>query len=278
MSSRPPLPESCPSPVTDLPQSVEPHFRLWDELADLSAGNISQALCHCMDSLCESVQADNAFWLGLVRMDTGPQSRDPYAGWRIRCAEVLKPEHTSSERMQKGLQLLHQETPSADAQAVMADAGTFRVHSLGTGVLDLESFMQTEHYDFFFRQKNINDRIWVVFPVNEDVESCFMIDTHTPDRFFTESELNRIATALRGVKWFHRRLLLSHGLGISEQPLTPAERRLLPELLAGDTEKVIADRIGLTQPTVHQYATSIYRKFDVRGRTEFMAIWLKGRF
>lgn len=65
--------------------------------------------------------------------------------------------------------------------------------------------------------------------------------------------------------------------GISEVPLTPAEQRLLPELLTGDSEKVIAERLSLTPGTAHQYAVGLYRKFGVRGRIEFMALWLRGQ-
>jgi DNA-binding NarL/FixJ family response regulator len=85
-----------------------------------------------------------------------------------------------------------------------------------------------------------------------------------------------VAQALRGIKWFHRQLLLGHGFGASEKPITVAERRIIKGLLSGATEKVIAEEANLTCGTVHQYATRIYRKFGVNGRAEFMALWLGG--
>jgi len=141
----------------------------------------------------------------------------------------------------------------------------------------METFRQTEHYDLFYRQPGISDRMWVVFPVNGDAESYFVFDAYDDGRRFSTQELYMAAEALRGIKWFHRLQLLSHGLGICDAPLTQPERRILPELLSGASEKVIAHRLNLTQGTVHQYVTSVYRKFGVRGRAEFMALWLRGR-
>ena len=253
-------------------------YQLWDELADFPPGEIGRALTHCLARICDWIGAQNAFWLAVVRMaGEDMASVDPFRGWRIRCAEVLNPECTSPDRMRKGMDLLRKADSGEESRAMIAEAGQFRVRSLGTGLVDLESFRKTAHYDFFYRQRNINDRIWVVFPVNADTESYCFFDTYENGRRFKRNELYLAAEALRGLKWFHRQLMLSHGIGIGSAPLSPAERRLLPELLSGHTEKIIAQRLGLTRATVHQYVTALYRKYGVRGRTEFMALWLRGR-
>jgi len=254
-------------------------YALWDELADFSSAQSSDALKHCMGEICHWIDAQNAFWAGTVRMVNGDLAeRDPVGGWRIGAAEVLNPECTTPERMKRAVKVLHTDNPSADALGVLAGAGRFRVHSLGTGLVkDLAAFKQTEYYEFFYAQRNIHDRIWAVFPVNDDTEAIFFFDSYRNGRRFSAAEMDLVGNALRGIKWFHRQQLLSRGLGVSNTPLSSSERRVLPELLSGDTEKVIAERMGLTPATVHQYTTAVYRKFGVRGRTGFMALWLNGR-
>nr|WP_246500099.1 helix-turn-helix transcriptional regulator [Azospirillum soli] len=83
-----------------------------------------------------------------------------------------------------------------------------------------------------------------------------------------------MARILRGIKWFHRQVLLSHGLLVAASPLTAAERKVLHLFLTGLPEKLIAERLGRSQHTIHDTVASIYRKFGVSSRSALMAIWL----
>lgn len=254
-------------------------FRLWDELSNIKHSRIDEGLTHCLQTICNWIGAQNAFWIGAVRISDGNKaSTDLLNGWRVGGIQILNSQYTSTESVQKGIKNLDTGEPGITTRVLAESAGHFRAYSLGTGIVDIEAFKQTPHYDYFYRKPNIVDRIWVVFPVNVDAESYFVFDriSKTPSHF-TSDEIRLTAKALRGIKWFHRLLLLSRGLGIGNTPLTPAERRVLPHLLAGSSEKVIADKLKLTQGTVHQYVTSMYRKLGVRGRTQFMALWLQGR-
>ena len=53
--------------------------------------------------------------------------------------------------------------------------------------------------------------------------------------------------------------------------LSPRMRQTLERLLAGDSEKQIAARLCLSQPTVHQYVTALHRHFGVSSRGELLA-------
>ena len=265
--------------ITSLVAQYRPQIHvLWDELADYSPGDINDAVKFCMRTLCEWIDVQNAFWIGTVRMAADAQTESgTLYGWRIMAADVLNPECTSPERLARGMKMLSNPDPGMETRAMMAGAGEFRVHSFHSGAFDLAQFKQTDHFDFFYRERNINDRMWVVFPINEDVELYYLFDTYEDGRCFTAAERELLGEALRGLKWFHRQLLLNRGLGICKEPLTPAERRVIPDILTGATEKIMAVRLNLTQATVHQYVTRVYKKFGVRGRTAFMALWLKGR-
>ena len=114
----------------------------------------------------------------------------------------------------------------------------------------------------------------MAFPVNEDAESWFGIHRALDCPPFTEAERDVIAYALRGIKWFHRQLMLSHGLLLAATPLTPNERRVLHLLLTGRSEKLIAAELDRSYHTVHECVTAIFRKFGVNNRAALMALWL----
>ncbi|UZR30671.1 helix-turn-helix transcriptional regulator [Methylococcus mesophilus] len=256
-------------------------FELWDELNHFGMHESHEAMKLCMERICMWLGARDALWVGIVRFLKGAAGeKDGLCGWRIRAIAPLRPQYHDARNYQKvvktGYPDMHPD-PGATNIALAGSAGAFRAYTLMSGdLVDLNSFRQTEHYDFYYRQPGIYDRIWVGFPVNADTESIFCFDRIAEERPFNQEELDLAAFVLRGIKWFHRQLLLSHGLGLCENPLTQAEHRVIRLLLSGMPERTIAAELGLSQGTAHQYATRIYRKFGVRGRTEFTALWLQG--
>ena len=57
--------------------------------------------------------------------------------------------------------------------------------------------------------------------------------------------------------------------------MPPRLKGLLFELLDGDSEKEIANRLGLSRHTVHEYVKAIYARLDVSSRGELMARWIE---
>ena len=53
--------------------------------------------------------------------------------------------------------------------------------------------------------------------------------------------------------------------------LSPRQLQTLDRLLRGDSEKQIAGALKLSQATVHEYVTGLYRHFKVSSRGELMA-------
>jgi DNA-binding CsgD family transcriptional regulator len=64
---------------------------------------------------------------------------------------------------------------------------------------------------------------------------------------------------------------------LDETGLTPRMRQTLHSLLAGDSEKQVAAKLGVSQHTVHVYVKKLYRKFDVCSRGELLAKWVRKR-
>src|SRR5262249_7669007 len=128
--------------------------------------------------------------------------------------------------------------------------GVFRARLLRE--LAPPGFSATADYDVLYRARDVRDAIFVVFPVNEDAESYFgwyRIGAGRPT--FSTLDRDVLAYALRALKWFHRRVMLHHGLLIARAPLTPTERRVVSLLLTERVEKEIAHDLGLTLATTH---------------------------
>ncbi len=277
------MPARQPSPVNSprLQAHIADIFELWDELNDFGRDKTDAALKHCMERICSWLDAQDAFWIGAVHVLNAPHKRstDALSGWRIRAIQPLHPRYHDTRHYKKVVKAAdHADLElGATSIALGASSGRFRGYTLQSGhLVDLEAFQQTAHYDFYYRQHDIRDRIWVVSPVNADTESYFCFDRMGDRPPFDEDDLELAAFALRGIKWFHRQLMLSQGLGLCEEPLTPAEQRVIRGLLSGASERKIAETMKLSQGTVHQYATRIYQKFAVQGRVEFTALWLSG--
>ena len=151
-------------------------------------------------------------------------------------------------------------------------AGTFRANRL-RDIVDSEWFASPS-YRSYYQDLGTVDAIWVVFPVNKDTESYFGIFRAPGTPPFTETERDVVAYALRGIKWFHRQIMLSYGMPVAETPLTPNERRVLHLLLTGLSEKLIAAEMDRSYHTVHECITAIFRKFGVNNRAGLMSLWL----
>jgi DNA-binding NarL/FixJ family response regulator len=62
-----------------------------------------------------------------------------------------------------------------------------------------------------------------------------------------------------------------------ERPFFRRAAQTLDALLGGASEKEIADRMGLSVHTVHQYVKTVYRALGVRSRAELMARCMRPR-
>jgi DNA-binding CsgD family transcriptional regulator len=263
--------------TTELPtaRQLPEILRLWDHLSDTHASELDSGSLHLMRTISEWIGADKAFWNGILRIARGASARrDPQHGWRTKSIQTLQ-RSALIDRASAHV-LREQRTGAAPMTicALMAQAGRFRscrLHEL----VDLSVFRETDHYKHVFEPFGIVDRIYIAFPVNDEVESLYCFDRFHPQRPFTERERNLAAFALRAIKYFHRELLLSHGLQVAREPLMPSERRILAALLTGKSEKEIAAGLNVSYATVHSAITAILRKFGVNSRAALMTLWLQ---
>ncbi len=121
------------------------------------------------------------------------------------------------------------------------------------------------------RMGGIDDVLTSVFQVSDDgAISGIALNRAIGDRDFSPRER-------RLLEFFHAELgrLIRGPLVSATEPgleqLSPRLRQTLACLLEGDSEKQVAARIGLSRATVHQYVTTLYRRFGVRSRGQLVA-------
>jgi DNA-binding CsgD family transcriptional regulator len=252
--------------------SREDIHRLWDELADFGVDRSAQAATHLMSFLCERGGAWNATWAGATRLDGG-RDDDPLKSWRVGAVQALHAilPHPDEGHFKEILKIWEKREIDPSFLLPMRDVGTFRTYSFRRELP--EDWFKSTFYQRHYASVGTFDAVFVAFPLNADCESHFGFYAR---KRFTDGQIAMFAHALRGIKWFHRNLMLGQGLLMASSPLSATERRVLQLLLTDASEKHFAHQLGLASSTVHQYVVGIYRKFGVRSRAGLTRLWLSG--
>lgn len=243
---------------------------LWDEMATLPASEPERGLRTLFAGVGDLIGSGHGLWLCAVRLSDACD--DPMLGWRVRAAFFHGEMPADRKTYARSAKRLDDGEVDESTHNHVRQAGVFRATLLADHTS--EGFFERDHYLDHYKGRGINDRLFVILPVNEDLESYFMFDRLLGEPNFSHRDLAIARYALRSLGWFNRQLNLSYGQLIAEEPLTPTERRTLTELLAGNAEKQIAESLTQSPHTTHQHVKSIFRKFNVRSRAELTALWL----
>lgn len=238
--------------------------QVWDRLARFDTAKNDEALDFLLDELCQLVNGTTAAWIGAVRLKTRAPN-DPLLGWRPRIFHVLDSKPDIEEFIKKKTLSIDKVGPDPSLQSHVRMSGTFRVYTLDS-IVD-KDWYQSSYYLMQKARNGLIDRLYAVTPINKDIECYMIVDRVGKQPLFNRNDCQLAAALLCSLTWFQQKVALSYGLHISSATLTSSERRILQQLLTERSEREIADQLKLTYNTVHSYATSIYRKFDVKGRT-----------
>lgn len=246
-------------------------YRMWDELAEFPVSECDAALTCLLSRLCSIFSAQNALWSVVVRLPS-PASGDALNGWRPRLVRLLKPLPPVAASVQEQFDKLW--SPSVDVSQVLAVAGDepFRIRLLFEALPP--EWFGGEHYRRHYLAVGHADSMSMRCALNEDVRIHLFLFRGTDAPRFAPADKAPFELALRGLKWFYRQQLLSHGLLIANAALTATERKVLLELLAGKLEKEIASDLDHSPNTTHIHVKSIYSKFGVHNRAALTSLWL----
>ncbi|MBB4120748.1 response regulator transcription factor [Martelella radicis] len=246
-------------------------YALWDELSDFEASRMPEARVHLLSTVCNMIDARQANWIGAVRL-AGNMHRDPLFGWRPRSHSALYPDAETARTIQEAFALMEKGEPDITTIRNAELAGQFRVFMLDE--LATPEWFESYSYKTFYRSLDRLDSIWVGIPINADAEIQIGFHRALSQPRFSERERRIVAHALRGIRWFYRLQMLSEGIGVASEPLTPMESKVLCDLLQGLSERQIAENNGQSPHTVHDHVKRIYRKYGVSSRASLMALWL----
>lgn len=243
--------------------------RLWDELSEFEAAKNEDALMHLLATVAEMVGAQNAYWMGVVRLTD--DERDLLHGWRPRLLRYLRPLPNDEKFSQQKIRSIQRGKGDEAQIAHTRLAGTYRACRLRD--LVSPAWFHGESYQGYL-DRSVHDSLVVGVPVNSMAEAYYGFLRMRADDPFTEAQRDVAFHALRGLTWFHRQVLLAHGVHAARAPLSPMERRLLALLLTDRSEKLIAADLGVTASTVHTYVRDVLRKLGVSGRGGLISLWL----
>jgi DNA-binding CsgD family transcriptional regulator len=144
-------------------------------------------------------------------------------------------------------------------------------------VLNLDQWNRCESFQRFHRRMDMDAGILSMCPLS----TCGVSYHHTLSvrRSFGEAPFS--LRDVRLVDQLHREVAPDIGrhLAPAHEPsasrLSPRLQETLQCLLDGLSEKQIADSLDISRTTVHEYVTSLYRRFGVSGRAELMARWIR---
>lgn len=118
------------------------------------------------------------------------------------------------------------------------------------------------------------DRLVGVCSLSETVECYLGVDRAEGCNMFEPADRDKLREVVCGLVPLCTRLAMSYGLHEHQQPLTARERETFLLLLGGMAEKAMADWMGVTAATVHQYVTRTYSKLAVNSRAELVEHWI----
>lgn len=246
---------------------------LWDEMAQGSASRSVEMMECVLSRLSELVDAQQAYWMGTLRLQAIAET-DPVQGWRARHIHYLKPSAEREAIRKEHYRRLDKGQIDPSIHENLKGAGQrFRINIKHKMVSD--EWYETEFHQTMFVPLEICDVVYVAMPVSQDVESWMAFERCGKERpNFGDKEQMLLEYAIRPTQWFHKQLLLHHGVLLAEETLNASERRVMASLLTNKTEAEIAEELALSPSTVHTYCMRICRKFGVRGRNGLISLWL----
>jgi len=142
-------------------------------------------------------------------------------------------------------------------------------------LLDDDTWYRHPCYQDYFRPADNDDTV-ISVQRRDDRNEAVLLNANrcVGDRPFGTRELLLIdlttheLTRRIGTRLCTRRHKSMHGL-------TPRQRQTLERLLAGDSEKQIAQHLGIRPGTVHDHAKALHRHFGVQSRGELMAYFVR---
>jgi DNA-binding CsgD family transcriptional regulator len=125
-----------------------------------------------------------------------------------------------------------------------------------------------------WRRLGFDDFIISAFPVGASGYSAIGLHRRISKPRFTAEDMRIVNVISHCLSWLH---LAVPPTKASQQvlQLSPRERQVVMFLIAGDSRKQVAKKLGISEYTASDYMKAIYTKFSVNSRAELLAKFIE---
>jgi DNA-binding CsgD family transcriptional regulator len=238
-------------------------LRLTAELRDFEPGSLAQKE-HALRGLCALIGAQLGLWLGLEEQADGA----------LKLCETVDVGWGSDQERKMFVAYLDAQPVSVDpSHAPLARAMRKEVHVTmrRADVIDAPTWYRSAHVQEYRRSGGVDDFIYAGRWLR--AKRMRGLSLHRPwgDRPFRPHDVAMVDAFTRESLWLNEpRKDLAEGL-------SPRLAQVLGGLKRGLSEKLLADELGLSPHTVHQYVKMLYRRLAVTSRGELLAKVLPAR-
>lgn len=220
------------------------------------------------------LDADNCSWLAAChgKSPSDIYFKEIFNGWWATDIVNNREGCDTKEKERAYYQYVRENGVDPITQQAVNTVGKSRVISRKEMFTDAEWLEHPYLNEFLLPQYNTAERMVVIFSVDTENESYFIVDRVVGKDAFSDQDMQLAYLATTGISSFHHRLFFERGfLPPASKALSPRERQVFALLLQDVSEKEIAQQLGVSVHTAHQYITSVFRIFKVRGRTGLLA-------
>jgi len=266
-------------------ESVRQLTHLLAELATLPGHQSEQAIKCLLRRLCSILGAESASWMAMKKLKSYPHRVKPedyqvmldtLGGWVPLVAVYTSEKKNLKSVLGRWLKFARIEGVDLLSRAVISGEERTSVY-IREDVATEEEWRESWYSQKFLAHYGVGDRMIAMFSLDQDSESCILLDRALGDEPFGQKEKELMEVINAGVAGLHRKLFLEYGVLRAESPLSKRERETYQYLLTDMSEGQIAEEMSLSVHTIHDYAQRLYKKFDVRGRLGLMALLLSAR-
>ncbi|TCO75483.1 helix-turn-helix transcriptional regulator [Chromatocurvus halotolerans] len=141
-------------------------------------------------------------------------------------------------------------------------------------VVERSAWQRSRHYGDYVAACGLGDRITSSLSLptaGPRCEQTLVLHRDAGDGAFPAPARYLVRLVHHGLSELQGRLLTLPGTREDLAGLTPRMREVLMGLLAGESEKQIASRLGLSRHTVNRHVQRVYRHYDVTSRGRLLA-------
>lgn len=197
-------------------------------------------------------------------------------GWKVMDLALPKASGIDRETAKENyFQVAKTQGVSLFTQLALQQTGNTRTHRYVDVVATEHEKANHRLKSEYMASQNVEDRMLGIYHLDAEAESYLIVDRPPGAEAFSKAEEDILMNCLIEFPRLHYWLFLERGLLQNiKRPNSPRQKELIPLLLSGIPEKQMADKLGLSQSTVHGYILDIYRNYSVRSRAELNNLWI----